>query len=46
MHLGECEKDNKCFVLVVALFSTTCLILQVAASALSLPALNKSRERA
>lgn len=40
------KKDKKCFILVFALFSTTCLVLQVAASALSPLALNKSKEPA
>lgn len=46
VHLWEFEKDKKCFILSFALFSTTCLVLQVAASALSPLALNKSKEPA
>lgn len=46
-HMEEFEKMvKKCFILAFALFSTTCLILQVAASALSPPALNKFKEPA
>lgn len=40
------KKDEKRFILAFALFSTTCLILQVDASALSPPALNKFKEPA
>lgn len=40
------KKDEKCFILAFALFSTTCLILQVAASAPSPLALNKFKEPA